>query len=629
MDSADKDASRPATAGASIPSPADVVGRLDDEELARVRARYAAERGRRLRTDGTAQFQFLEGDLASFDADPYAPRIADRAPCTEEVDVLIIGAGLGGIQAAVWLRKAGVTDIKIVDRAADFGGTWYWNRYPGLRCDTESYIYLPLLEETGFMPAERYTTGTEIREYCSLLGRHFGLYPKSLFQTMVTGMHWDEAARRWVVKTDRGDALRARFVTTQSGIFNRPQLPGIPGITEFAGTAFHTARWDYEYTGGGPSGGLTGLSGKRVAVFGTGTTALQVVPEVAQHAGQLTVFQRTATSVNYRNNAQTDAEWFTALKPGWQQARIEAFNNICSGLHVPDSPVDDGWTRFFDYLHEATERIPEDQRTPEAIEKAAEAADYEWNAMLRARVDETVNEPAKADSLKAYYRTLCKRLGFSDNFLPVFNRDNVDIVDVLSAADLRFTPEGVSVDGQVREFDCVIFATGFEIGTTWVHQAKYDPVGRGGVRLSDAWGQGLRTFQGFHAADFPNLIFLGMTQTATTLNVSHMLQQQARHVSALIAACLREGIEVIEATPYAVDSWQEVIADKNAQRAEFIRACTPSYLNNEGKGTEDKRAALASGVYFPSFEFWEMLDKWRAAGDYQGLTVTVAEGASE
>jgi cyclohexanone monooxygenase len=626
MDSADKDPGRPATAGESIPNPADVVGHINAEELAGTRARYAAERGRRLRPDGTAQFQFLEGDLATFDTDHHAPQIAERAPCHDEVDVLIIGAGLGGIQAAVWLQNAGVTDIRLVDRAADFGGTWYWNRYPGLRCDTESYIYLPLLEETGFMPAERYTRGSEILEYCSHLGRHFGLYAKSLFQTLVTGLEWDEVARRWVVTTDRADVIRARFVTTQSGIFNRPQLPGIPGITDFAGHAFHTARWDYRYTGGGPEGGLTGLSDKRVAIFGTGTTALQVVPEVAQHARQLTVFQRTPAAVNYRNNAPTDAEWFGNLEPGWQQARIEAFNNICSGLHVPDAPVDDGWTRFFDYLYDATQRIPEELRTLEALDQATEAADYEWNAMLRARVDETVLDPAKADRLKAYYRTLCKRLGFSDNFLSVFNLDNVDIVDVLSASDLRFTPEGVCVDGQVREFDCVIFATGFEIGTTWVHQARYDPVGRGGVRLSEAWGEGLRTFQGFHAAGFPNLIFLGMTQTATTLNVSHMLQQQVRHVSALLAECLREGIEVIEATPEAVNSWQEVIAGKNAQRAAFIKACTPSYLNNEGKGAEDKRAALASGVYFPSFEFWEMLDKWRAVGDYQGLTIITADG---
>jgi cyclohexanone monooxygenase len=627
MDKAEHDPSRPATAGASIPNPVDVVGHIGEEERAEIRARYEAERDRRLRPDGTAQFQFLEGDLAAFDTDPHAPEIVDRAPCTGEVDVLIIGAGIGGIQAAVWLQKAGVNDVRIVDRAADFGGTWYWNRYPGLRCDTESYIYLPLLEETGFIPAERYTTGAQILQYCSLLGRHFGLYDKALFQTRVTGMEWDEAARRWIVQTDRGDEIRARFVATQSGIFNRPQLPGIPGITEFAGRAFHTARWDYEYTGGGPSGGLTGLSDKRVAVFGTGTTAIQIVPEVAEYAQHLTVFQRTPTSVNYRNNAPTDVEWFKRQKPGWQQARIEAFNNICSGMHVPDAPIDDGWTRFFDHVYAATQRLPEDERTPEALDKAAEAADYEWNAMLRARVDETVRDPEMAGRLKAYYRTLCKRLGFSDNFLQVFNRDTVDLVDVLSASDLRFTPVGVSIDGRVREFDCVIFATGFEIGTTWVHQAKYDPVGRGGVRLSQAWAEGITTFQGFHAEGFPNLIFLGMTQTAPTLNVSHMLQQQVRHVSALIAECRREGIEVIEATAAAVDSWQEVIADKNAQRAAFIKSCTPSYLNNEGKGPQDKRAALASGVYHPSFEFWEMLDKWRAAGDYDGLTVTTGEGS--
>jgi cyclohexanone monooxygenase len=604
------------------------VGHIDPAEQAAIRARYEAERARRLRPDGTAQFQFLEGDLAAFDRDPYAPRPAPRAARTDDIDVLVIGAGMGGVQAAVWLHRAGVTDIRIVDVAADFGGTWYWNRYPGLRCDTESYIYLPFLEDTGFMPTDRYTTGDEIREYLCLVGRHFGLYDKALFSTRVTGMEWDDVANRWTVHTDRGDALRPRFALTQSGIFNRPQLPGIPGITEFTGHAFHTARWDYGYTGGDPvNPTLSGLSDKRVAVFGTGTTALQVVPEVARYARHLTVFQRTPTAVNYRNNSATDPEWFTSLRPGWHQQRIEAFNNICSGLHVPDSPIDDGWTRFFDYLHEATERLPEDGRLPREIDRVTEAADFEWNAMLRDRVDSTVHDPRTADALKAYYRTLCKRMGFSDHFLDVFNRDNVDLVDTTAVADLRIAPNGVRLDGAVRDYDCLIFATGFEIGTAWVHQAKYDPVGRGGARLSEAWANGIRTFYGFHAQGFPNLLFMGMTQTATTLNVPHMLQQQVRHVSAVIAQCLREGTEAFDATTEAVERWQAVIAEKNAQREAFVSSCTPSYLNNEGR-PEDRRAALASGVYHPSYEFWDLLEKWRADGDYAGLTLTTRDGGA-
>jgi cyclohexanone monooxygenase len=614
--------------GDAIPSPAAVVGHVDQGEQDAIRARYAAEKARRMRPDGTAQFTFLEGELEAFDRDPHTDGIAERDPVSEAVDVLVIGAGIGGIQAAVWLQKASVSDVRIVDVAGDFGGTWYWNRYPGLRCDTESYIYLPFLEETGFMPTDRYTTGHEILDYLSSVGHHFGLYDKALFHTGVTGMEWDEEAARWTVRTDRGDILRARFVLTQSGIFNRPQLPGVPGIADFEGHAFHTARWDYEYTGGSPSDPtLTGLKGKRVAVFGTGTTALQVIPEVARHAEHLTVFQRTPTSVNFRNNSATDPAWFRSLQPGWQQQRIEAFNSICSGLRVQDAPISDGWTKFFDYLAEAVERLPKEKQTPEEVERAVEAADFEWNNMLRARVDETVGDHAKADALKAYYRTLCKRLGFSDQFLDVFNRDNVDIVDIMKVTDLRVVDRGVSVDGELRPFDCIIFATGFEIGTTWVHQAKYDPVGRDGLKLSEAWKDGLRTYFGFHAEGFPNLLFMGMTQTATTLNVPHMLQQQVRHLSSLIAECLAGGVRSVEPTTDAVDRWQDVITEKNAQREAFLRSCTPSYLNNEGK-PEDKRAALASGVYHPSFEFWELLAKWRAEGDRAGLRVVTDDAVN-
>jgi cyclohexanone monooxygenase len=618
----DRAGQRNGTPQSTIPNPSEVVGHIDDAQQAAIRARYAAERARRLRSDGTAQFQFLEGNLAGFDHDPYSPEPIPRKALTENIDVLVIGAGVGGIQASVWLQKTGVANLRIVDVAGDFGGTWYWNRYPGLRCDTESYIYLPFLEETGYMPTERYATGHEIREYLCSVGRTFGLYDKALFQTRITGMQWDDSLNRWTVATDRGDMLHARFVLTQSGIFNRPQLPGIPGIVDYTGHAFHTARWDYDYTGGTPAEPtLTGLSGKRVALFGTGTTALQVVPEVAKYAQQLTVFQRTPTAVGYRDNRPTDPEWFRNQPPGWQQQRIEAFNLICSGVHIPNSPIDDGWTRFFDYLYEATQRLPEEQRSPHDIDRATEAADFEWGAMLRARVDATLNDAAAKDGLKAYYRTLCKRLGFSDEYLDTFNRPNVELVDTTVVPDLHFVPDGICVNGDDKSYDCVIFATGFEIGTTWVHQATYDPIGRRGIRLSQAWADGIRTFYGFHAEGFPNLLFLGMTQTATTLNVPHMLQQQIRHLSALIAQCLQDDILAIDATREAVEQWQTVIAEKNAQREAFVKSCTPSYLNNEGK-PDDKRAALASGVYHPSFEFWELLEKWRADGDFAGLVRT-------
>jgi cyclohexanone monooxygenase len=627
MDSSEQ-GTAPSLIGVMPPKPGDVVGRVTGSEQDEIRAKFAAERARRLRSDGTSQFSFAEGALGDFDKDPHAGQITDRDPFTDELDVLVIGGGFGGIQAAIWLQRAGVEDFRIVDVAGDFGGTWYWNRYPGLRCDTQSYIYLPMLEETRFMPAERYTTGSEILQYSSLLAKQFGLYDKAVFHTRVTGMKWHESERRWRVTTDRGDELRAKFVTTQSGIFNRPQLPGIRGIEDFEGHAFHTARWDYEYTGGERTGQLSGLADKRVAVFGTGTTALQVVPELAKHAKQLTVFQRTPTSVGFRENGPTDPKWFESLEPGWQQKWIEAFNLICSGARVEAAPIDDGWTRYFDHLNESVDRVPVDEQTPELLEKVIEAADFEWNKMLRARVDALVEDETIADGLKAYYRTLCKRLGFSDEYLQVFNQDNVDLVETLTAQDLTIVPKGVEFNGALTEFDCIIFATGFEIGTSWVHQAKYDPIGRDGLKLSDAWADGIKTFYGFHAEGFPNLILLGMTQTATTLNVPHMLQQQVRHVSALIAECLEQGIEAIDATHEAVENWQAVMAEKNAQRLSFIEACTPGYLNAEGKGPADGTSALASGVYHPSYEFWEILEGWRKAHNFAGLRVDRAAGGS-
>ncbi len=299
--------------------------------VAEIRARYEAERVKRLRPAGTDQYVFAEGKYARFANDPHAGPAPERAALKEDLDVLVIGAGLGGIQAGATLRRQGIDNFRIVDAAGDFGGTWYWNRYPGLRCDVESYIYLPYLEETGYVPTERYVRGREILAYCQQLGRHFQLYERALFQTKITGMRWEEAATRWTVTTSRGDIFRARFVTTQSGIFSRPQLPGIPGIEDFAGHAFHSARWDYGYTGGSTDGGLINLADKRVAVIGTGTTALQAVPELAKDALSVTIFQRTPTAVGVRDNGPTDPNWFAALPPGWQQARIESFNQIGNG----------------------------------------------------------------------------------------------------------------------------------------------------------------------------------------------------------------------------------------------------------------------------------------------------------
>ena len=590
-----------------------------DVDVEAIRARYSAERDRRRRPLGTDQYRYAEGVFAAFDRDPHAGPAPARPALNEELDVLVIGAGFGGIQLGAALRRQGIGNFRVVDIAADFGGTWYWNRYPGLRCDVESYIYLPFLEETGYVPTERYVRGSEILAYCQQLGRHFRLYERALFQTKIADMHWDDAAARWTVATSRGDEFRARFVTTQSGIFSRPQLPGIPGLEAFAGHVFHSARWDYAYTGGDTSGGLDRLADKRVGVIGTGTTALQVVPELAKAAKSLTVFQRTPTAVGVRDNGPTDLDWFRSLPPGWQKARELSFNQVANGENV-ECAVDDGWARFFRRLIAATEALPEDTRTPEAIAAAQERADFEYNETVRARVDEVVRDPAKAAQLKAWYRTQCKRPGFSDDYLPVFNQDNVTIVDVSSGTQ-RITLNGFEVDGVEHPLDCLVLCTGFELGTTWTHQAGYDIVGRDGALLSEKWAAGLRTYHGLFSHGFPNIFFMGLTQTGTTISVPHMLQEQIDHLTFIVGRCLEEGWRRVEATADAESVWQGEIEAVNELRRPFQEACTPGYFNAEGRPT-DHRSAIGSGIYFPSTKFFEMWAAWRAAGDFAGLIVS-------
>ncbi|EZP79340.1 Phenylacetone monooxygenase [Novosphingobium resinovorum] len=583
-----------------------------------IRERYEAERKKRLKPSGTDQYTFTDGKFAKFADDPYAPEPQPRNARREDLDVLVIGTGIGGIQLAAKLDQSSIGNFLLVDIAADFGGTWYWNRYPGLRCDVESYIYLPFLEETGYVPTERYTRGSEIFAYCQKLGRHFNLYERTLFQTKVTGITWNEDDARWMVTTSRGDELRARFVTTQSGIFGKPQLPGIPGIEDFAGCTFHSARWRYDYTGGGSDGGLDKLADKRVGIVGTGTTALQVVPELAAAAQEVTVFQRTPTAVGVRDNSPTDIEWFKSQPAGWQARRIKTFNALSMGENV-DCPVDDGWARFFRRLIGSVATLPPEELSPEGIARAQEIADFAYNADVRARVDEFVRDPQKADLLKAYYRTMCKRPGFSDHYLPVFDLDHVKLVDVSGGID-RITADGVVVNGVEHKLDCLILCTGFELGTTWAHQAGYDVIGRDATKLSDKWSQGLITYHGLFSQGFPNMFFMGLTQTGITINVPQMLQEQADHLTFVIKHCIDNNIRTVDTTSEAEDSWQQTIGAITEARRPFLEACTPGYYNAEGN-VGDRRSAIGSGWYLPSTQFFEMWSQWRSAGAFEGLVL--------
>ena len=309
------------------PAVAAIIGELGYDPDA-LHAKYLAERDRRIRPDGLAQYTEVVAEFSRYVDDPYVEPGFTRAPVFDEVECAIIGGGFGGLLMGARLREAGYENLRVVESAGDFGGTWYWNRYPGAMCDVESYCYLPLLEELGYIPKHKYSFAPEILEHSRHIARHFRLYDNALMQTTITDMRWDEAAQRWIISTNRGDKFRAHTVMMANGPLSRPKLPGIPGINDFKGHTFHTSRWDYAYTGGDSFGNLEGLKDKRVGIIGTGATAVQCVPHLGASAKELYVFQRTPSSVDVRNNRETDMEWAAGLEPGWQKRRMENFSSI-------------------------------------------------------------------------------------------------------------------------------------------------------------------------------------------------------------------------------------------------------------------------------------------------------------
>ena len=262
-----------------------------------LRAKYREERDKRLRADGNDQYFEVTGDFSHYGDDPYIDAPLAREPMFDDVDVIVVGGGFGGLLTGARLTEAGMGRIRIIEKGGDFGGTWYWNRYPGAACDVESYVYLPLCEELNFIPKEKYAHAPEILAHSRAIGEKFKLYDYACFQTEVEGMRWSEEDQRWTVTTNRGDSMTAKYVCMANGPLNRPKLPGIKGIDRYEGHTFHTSRWDYAYTGGSPEGNLTGLANKRVGVIGTGATAIQCVPHLARSAKELYVFQRTPSSV--------------------------------------------------------------------------------------------------------------------------------------------------------------------------------------------------------------------------------------------------------------------------------------------------------------------------------------------
>ncbi len=585
----------------------------------RLRQKYLEERNKRLRPDGNDQYLRVAGQLAHYLDDPYTP-VTPRDPKTDHVTFAFIGGGFAGLATAARLSEAGIGDVRIIEKGGDFGGTWYWNRYPGAQCDTASMVYMPLLEETGHMPLEKYAHAPEILAHCQRIGRQYGLYDNALFHTEVVSLDWDDAKSRWTIHTNRGDAFTAQFVGMGTGPLHVPKLPGIEGIESFKGHSFHTSRWDYDYTGGSPSGALMErLADKHVGIIGTGATSVQCVPYLARACRELYVFQRTPSSVDVRANAPIDPEWFSGIATrGWQQRWLENFTANQAGGSAEEDLVQDGWTDLSRRIRAKIMDLPREQRTPPNMLAAFEDSDFEKMEEIRARVDAIVGDHETAAKLKAWYRQLCKRPCFHDAYLQAFNTPGTHLVDTDGKGVERITENGVVVAGKEYPLDCIIYASGFEVGTEYKRRAGFDLIGRGGVKLSEHWALGMRSKHGIHVHGFPNAFFVQPTQGANLIsNVPHNLTEAAKTIALMVRHAQANGFKEIEVSKEAEDSWVELLLT-GAGRMIGSPDCTPGYYNNEGR-EPGPAAKLSVGHPAGPMAYFKYIDGWRNSGRFEGL----------
>jgi len=601
-----------------------VASQLTDDERQALRGRYRAERDKRLRADGNNQYLEATGRYANLLDDPYTT-VVSRAPLHTDVQVLVIGAGFGGLVIGARLKQAGISDVRLIDKAGDVGGVWYWNRYPGAMCDTAAMVYLPLLEETGTVPSAKYVAAPEIQAHAQRIADTFDLRRDALLSTGVESITWDESLSRYIVHTDRGDMLRAKYVCTSTGPLHLPKLPGIPGIHSFVGHAFHTSRWDYAYTGGDAKGApMTGLANKRVGIIGTGATAVQCIPHLSRSAGELFVFQRTPSSIDVRNNHEIDPQWFAELEPGWQRKWMTNFTVLQTLGFAEEDLVKDGWTDISIRIRDRMVELVKAGRSlgPETLLQAYEESDDEKMNEVRARVDAIVGDERTADALKPWYRQLCKRPCFHDEYLQSFNNPNTHLIDTDGKGVERIDEHGAWVQGVHYPLDCLIIASGFEVGTSYSRRSGFDIAGRNGIALSEYWGNGMRSMHGIHVREFPNLFVVGFTQGANQIaNVPQNYVENGLAIADIIAYAEANGMRQVEPTQTAQDDWLTFITSNNRS----LRAnpdCTPGYYNNEGKPMSQSDTFNGSGHPGGPVAFFEFLDAWRQTGEFAGLTFT-------
>ena len=606
---------------------------IEEIDVAAVNEKYRIEREKRLRKEGQKQYVQPVGQFSdTYEGDPHMP-VEPRDSIVEDLDVAVMGAGWSGLTTAVHLRKAGITSFRNIDHAGDFGGVWYWNRYPGVQCDNDAYCYLPFLEEMGFMPSQKFSDGKEIYGYMQQIAKRFELYDNALFHTLIEGLRWDESIKRWRISTDRGDEIRARYVIMANGLLNIPKLPGIPGIDQFKGKMFHTARWDYDYTGGSDGNPvLDKLADKRVGIIGTGATALQAIPYLGKYTKQLYVLQRTPSTVDARPNPPTDDEWAKSLEPGWQAERQANFHRAAMESTILPGDQDlicDFWTEAARNM--AAEMEAEGWPQLSIEEFMARRADMEHRIMarMRRRVEEMIDDKDTAEALKPWYRFMCKRPLSNNDYYDTFNQANVTLIDVAETQGVEaMTENGFIANGQEYEIDCMIFASGFEVTSDLDRRWGIEVFeGRDGTSIYDHWADGYKTLHGMSTSKFPNMFFIGYYQGGLNATTTEQYSKQGEHITWMIKQGLERGILAMEPSEEAEAAYVQHIRETAIDNTDFIKECTPSYFNNEGeakvnsKGEPIYRFYLGEG-YGPGWDaFQKLLADWREAGTLEGMIV--------
>ena len=549
-------------------------------------ATFNAEEQRRYRAfkearAGSADYIRMEGAFSEYLEDVYSEPPVQRDALNDECEILVIGAGFGALLLWYRLRQAGFKDVRFCEKGGDVGGTWYWNRYPGIACDVESYSYLPLLEEMGYIPTMKFASGFEILEYCQSMAERFGFYERCLFHTTVEQTTWDQKRARWTVKTDRGDAMRARFVVLANGILTTPRLARIDGMETFLGDAFHTSRWNYEID----------VKDKRVGIIGTGATAVQVVPEIAKVVKELYVFQRTPSSIDVRDQrATTDQEYASwPNEPDWAVKRRERLALISAGRTALQGNDDFLSGKADDY--KARKKHDRELPPEELVERQLDT-NFRIMEQIRARVDTIVKDPKTAAALKPYYPYGCKRPTFHDEFLPTFNRPNVHLIDTAPLGVQKINERGVVHDDTEYPLDVLIYATGFE----WMGTGSFNMIrGEDGRTLRGKWESvGTKTFLGIHSRGFPNLFIMNGPQGGGgQFNFTRVSEMHAKYIVWMLETMRAQNAGTVDVTEEAENEYAEHCAAMDTLTAPF-RDCI-SYYNGDGTAKPGSLAYYGGG----------------------------------